>query len=140
MNPLLQIKYSANDTCRMWSTDTPWFEVAVVTSLLAAGNILFGHFEEHKPKWRRLLKVALFVGMVAGFASVGLRWVGWSLMGAGLVAAAYLHLKWLPSHGINGWTGEPKQKYYELIDATRGRHPELRAFLPSATDKANPKD
>jgi hypothetical protein len=50
------------DTWCMWSTDTPWFEVAVMTTFLAAGNILFGHFEEHKAKWRRLLKVALFAG------------------------------------------------------------------------------
>jgi hypothetical protein len=124
----------------MWSTDTPWFDVAVMTSMLAAGNILLGHFEEHKAKWRRLLKVALLAGVIAGFSSFGLRSVGWALIGAGMVAAGYLHLRWLPSHGINGWTGEPKEKYYELIDATRGRHPKLRAFLPSAMEKANPKN
>jgi hypothetical protein len=114
----------------MWNTNTPWFEVAIMTSLLAAGDILFGHFEEHKAKWRRLLKVVVLAGIVAGFASIGLRWVGWSLMGAGLIAAGYLHLKWLPSHGINGWTGEPKEKYYALIDATRERHPKFRFFVP----------
>ena len=42
---------------------TPWFDVAVMTSLLAAGDILLGHFEEHKAKWRRLLKVALLAGV-----------------------------------------------------------------------------
>jgi len=25
-----------------------------------------------------------------------------------------VHAIWLPSKGINGWTGEPKDKYYEL--------------------------
>jgi hypothetical protein len=124
----------------MWTTDTPWFDAAVVASLLAAGNILFGHFEEHKAKWRRLLKVVVLAGVTAGLSSVGLRWVGWTLIGAGMIAAAYLHLRWLPSHGINGWTGEPKEKLYELIDATRGMHPRLRFFLPSATEKANPKN
>jgi hypothetical protein len=123
----------------MWSTDAPWFDVAVMTAFLAAGNILFGHFEEHKAKWRRLLKVALFAGVTAVCSSFGLRWVGWALIGVAIVGAGYLHLRWLPSHGINGWTGEPKEKYYELIDATRGRHPKLRAFLSSATDEANPK-
>ena len=112
----------------------------MVTSLLAAGNILFGHFEEHKAKWRRLLKVALFAGVTAGFASFGLRWVGWALIGVAVVGAGYLHLRWLPSHGINGWTGEPKEKYYELIDATRGRHPKLRAFVPAVTVKAKPEN
>jgi hypothetical protein len=124
----------------MWNTDTPWFDVAAVTSFLAAGNILFGHFEEHKAKWRRLLKVALFAGMTAGFSSFGLRWVGWALMGVAIVGAGYLHLRWLPSHGINGWTGEPKEKYYKLMDTTRRGHPKLRAFISSATEKGNLKN
>jgi hypothetical protein len=25
-----------------------------------------------------------------------------------------IHMWWLPKHGINGWTGEPKEKYHEL--------------------------
>ena len=120
------------DTWCMWSTDTPWFEVAAVTSLLAVGNILFGHFEEHKAKWRRLLKLALFAGVTAVSSSFGLRWVGWALIGAAIVGAGYLHLRWLPSHGINGWTGEPKEKYYELIEATRGKHPGLSFIKPAA--------
>ena len=44
----------------MWSIETAWFDVAIIMSMFAVGNILFGHFEEHKPKWRRLLKVAIF--------------------------------------------------------------------------------
>jgi hypothetical protein len=40
----------------MWSVDTPWFDVAVVSTAIAVGSILFGRFEEHKPRWRRLLK------------------------------------------------------------------------------------
>ena len=30
------------------------------------------------------------------------------------LAVVYVHAVWLPSKGINGWTGEPKDKYYEL--------------------------
>jgi hypothetical protein len=26
----------------------------------------------------------------------------------------YIHAWWLPSKGVNGWTGEPKEKYYAL--------------------------
>jgi hypothetical protein len=120
----------------MWSIDTPWFDVAAMTTLLAAGNILFGHFEEHKAKWRRLMKVVVLAGLTAAFSSIGLRWAGWALIGVGIVGAGYLHLHWLPSHGVNGWTGEPKEKYHELIEATRVQHPRLRAFMPSATEKA----
>ena len=41
-----------------------------------------------------------------------------------LVAAAYVHLVWLPKHGINGWTAEPRDRYLELMErrrAARGR-------------------
>jgi hypothetical protein len=41
-----------------------------------------------------------------------------------LVAAAlpvlYIHLWLLPSKGINGWTGEPKEKYYAFRGWKRG--------------------
>jgi len=84
-------------------------------SIFAVGNILFGHFEEHKPKVRRVLKVALIVGIIAALSSIGLRWAAYGLLGALGLAAAYVHGWWLPSHGINGWTGEPKAKYYELL-------------------------
>ena len=26
----------------------------------------------------------------------------------------YIHGVWLPRHGVNGWTGEPREKYYAL--------------------------
>ena len=101
----------------MWSIQTPWFDVAIVMSIFAVGNILFGHFEEHKPKARRLLKVALVAGATVALSSSGLRWAAYGFIGALGLAAAYVHIWWLPGHGINGWTGEPKAKYYELIGA-----------------------
>jgi hypothetical protein len=103
----------------MWNTHTVWFDVAVVTSIFAVGNILFGHFEEHKPKARRVLKVVLVVAVVATLSHVGLRWVAYSLIGIMGLVAVYVHGWWLPSHGVNGWTGEPKDKYYALIGARR---------------------
>src|SRR5258708_4851803 len=92
----------------MWSTDTAWFDVAVVMSIFAVGNILFGHFEEHKPKLKRLLKVALVVSVTGTLSYAKLRWLAYSLIGLLGLTAAYVHLWWLPRHGINGWTGEPK--------------------------------
>ncbi|MGQ0648110.1 MAG: hypothetical protein ACT4P7_11095 [Gemmatimonadaceae bacterium] len=84
-------------------------------SIFAVGNILFGHFEEHRPKVRRLLKVALLLGVTVALSQAGLRWVAYAVIGLLGVAAAYVHIWWLPSHGVNGWTGEPKAKYYELL-------------------------
>ena len=110
----------------MWNTDTAWFDLAVVMSIFAIGNILFGHFEEHKPKPLRLLKVALVVSITLVLSSVGLRWVAYTLIGVLGLVVAYVHAWWLPSHGINGWTGEPKEKYYELL----GVRPRGRDGLP----------
>jgi len=103
----------------MWSTDTLWFDVAVIASIFAIGNILFGHFEEHKPKLRRVLKVVLFTGVVVLLSRAGLRWVAYTLVGIVGLIAAYIHGVWLPKHGINGLTGEPRDKYYELIGVRR---------------------
>jgi hypothetical protein len=105
----------------MWTTNTLWFDTAVVLGIFAVGNILFGHFEEHKPKWRRLLKVAVVLIVVLSLsATVGRVWV-FGVLALPLLVAAYVHLHWLPSHGINGWTGEPRERYMELV--TRRRSP-----------------
>ena len=99
----------------MWNTDSLWVEVAIVTSIFAVGNILFGHFEEHRPKWKRLLKVAVTLSTVLAVSlAFGRAWA-LGILAIPLLAAAFIHLWWLPKHGINGWTGEPKEKYYELI-------------------------
>jgi len=39
----------------MWSTETVWFDLAVVFGIFAFGSILFGRFEEHKPRLRRVI-------------------------------------------------------------------------------------
>ncbi len=99
----------------MWRTDTLWFDIAIVMTMIAVGSILCGHFEEHKPKWRRLLKVLIVLAVVLTLsATVGRVW-GFGVLAVPLLGAAYVHLRWLPKRGINGWTGEPKTKYYELI-------------------------
>lgn len=91
-----------------------WFELAVAASIFAAGNILFGHFEEGAPEWKRVSKLFLFMGTTALIsATAGRVWV-FAFLGAVCIFPLIIHLYWLPRHGINGWTGEPKDKYYEL--------------------------
>jgi putative Mn2+ efflux pump MntP len=102
----------------MWSIDTPWFDVAVVMSIFAFGNALFGRFEEHKPRGRRVLKIALVTAIFAGVVAIAGRVWGYALLSLPLIAAAWVHMVWLPKHGINGWTAEPRDKYLELV---RGR-------------------
>jgi hypothetical protein len=105
----------------MWRTDSLWFETAIVLGIFAVGNILFGHFQQHNPPVRRLGKVGLVLGITLALsATAGRFWgLGWLLLP--LSAAAYVHLRWLPMHGINGWTGEPRQQYLALIAGRRRR-------------------
>ena len=91
-----------------------WMDVAVVAGMFAVGNILFGHFEAHTPKWRRILKLFIVTGLVALISSTAGRI--WSVAPHRRDARRGRHhpRRWLPKHGINGWTGEPKEKYYAL--------------------------
>ena len=47
-------------------------------------------------------------------ATVGRAWA-FCVLAIPLLGAFVAHVWWLPKHGINGWTGEPKERYYELI-------------------------
>jgi hypothetical protein len=99
----------------MWRTDTIWFDVALVMTIFAIGNVLFGRFEEHKPRLRRVLKVMIVTTVIVMLAAtVGRGWA-YGVLAIPLIAAAYVHLVWLPKRGINGWTAEPREKYLELV-------------------------
>src|SRR6266704_5739283 len=96
-----------------------WMTVAITAIIFAIGDILFGHFTGRTPKSKRVTKVVLvlaFVGVIS--AAAGLVW-GLAPIALLLVVAAVVHLWWLPRHGINGFTGEPRDKYYELRGWTR---------------------
>jgi hypothetical protein len=99
----------------MWSIDSRWFDVAVVMAVFAFGNILFGHFEQHRPPWKRVLKVVIVVALTVTVANVFGRTYAYALLALPLLGALYVHLVWLPRHGINGLTGEPRDKYLELM-------------------------
>jgi hypothetical protein len=89
-------------------------EAAVVATIFAVGNTLFGHWEAETPKWRRLLKFLLILGLTMAIsATLGRRWA-FAFLGLLALGAVVIHGWWLPRRGINGWTGEPKEKYYAL--------------------------
>ena len=114
-------------------TNTLWFEIALVCAITAFGSIFFGHFEEHTPKWRRVLKLIFFIVLVAALS----RYLGrpWALgfLGLMILTIVFVHGYWLPQKkGIHGLTGEPKRKYYEMRGWTR--------FLDPPPDEAkNPE-
>jgi hypothetical protein len=103
----------------MWNTNTLWFDVAIVMSIFAFGSVLFGRFEEHKPRGRRVLKVLIVLAVTVGLSATAGRLWAYGVLAVPLIAAAYVHLVWLPKRGINGWTAEPRDKYLEVIKARR---------------------
>ncbi len=98
----------------MWATDSIWFEIAIVSVVFALGNILFGHFEEEIPKVKRMAKYVLFLSIVVCLSIFVSRTISMIFLGLSLLPAVYIHTVLLPRKGINGWTGEPREKYYQL--------------------------
>jgi len=91
-----------------------WFEVALVATIFAIGNIVFGHFEELTPKWRRVLKVIVVLAVTRVITTqLGREWT-YAFLGVLIVLFIIVHVWWLPKHGVNGFTGEPKARYHEL--------------------------
>jgi hypothetical protein len=98
----------------MWNTDTIWFDVSLITCIFSFGHIFFGHFEVHTPKWRKVLKLALFICLsVAITSQFGRAWT-LGFLGVMTMAVVIIHAIILPAKGINGWTAEPKEKYYKM--------------------------
>jgi hypothetical protein len=103
----------------MWNINTRWFDVAVIMSIFAVGGVIFGRFEMHKPRWRRVLKQVVFVvGMVALTETLGRTWA-YGFLGLVVGGVAVVHLWWLPKHGINGLTAEPYDEYLALVTRRR---------------------
>lgn len=98
----------------MWNTESLWVEVAVVSFLLMLGHIFFGHFEERSPKLRKLGKAIATMVLVVVLSYFFGRVIAFAVLAILFLPVIYIHAFWLPNKGINGWTGEPKSKYYEM--------------------------
>jgi len=89
-------------------------DVASVAALLAIGNVLFWHFDPRLSLWKRAMKVLVALAVTAVlsyfFGHLGAA-IGFVLA---ILPVVYVHAFWLPRHGVNGWTGEPREKYYAL--------------------------
>lgn len=97
----------------MWSTDTLWFEIAIVSIIILLGHIFLGHFEERSPRWRKLLKYLATVAIIVSISIFAGRTTAFIVLGLSFLPVIYIHAILLPKKGINGWTGEPKAKYYD---------------------------
>ena len=98
----------------MWNTNSLWVEIAVVTIFILLGHIFLGHFEERSPKWRKLLKYLVTIIIMLSVSIIFGRATAFVVFGLSFIPVFYIHAILLPKKGINGWTGEPKSKYYEF--------------------------
>jgi hypothetical protein len=89
-------------------------DVAMMAAFLTVGNVAFRHFEPMMPWWRRLLKSVVILAITAAISYYFGRKGVLIAFGLAAVALLYVHGIWLPRHGVNGWTAEPKDKYYAL--------------------------
>ena len=99
----------------VWTTESLWFEIAIVSIIYALGNMVMGHFEERTPKIRRVGKYLLTLLLICGISVFWGRTIAMILLASFSIPVLYVHAYYLPKKkGINGWTGEPKSKYYEF--------------------------
>ncbi len=98
----------------MWNTNTLWFDISLVTFIFLLGNIFMGHFEERSPAWRKLVKYIVTLVIFLSLSVFISRTVAWTVLGLAFIPVVYVHAVLLPRKGINGWTGEPRGKYYEF--------------------------
>ncbi|MFZ2900645.1 MAG: hypothetical protein WA004_18580 [Saprospiraceae bacterium] len=97
----------------LFLTDSLWLEIAVVSIVILLGHIFLGHFEERSPKWRKLLKYLIALALICAISVLVSRTAAFITLGVMFLPVVYIHAVLLPSKGINGWTGEPRDKYYE---------------------------
>jgi hypothetical protein len=95
--------------------DSRWFDVAGFTALCAVLTVVFGRFEHHKPAWRRLAKIAVLVALALVLIEAFGRVWAYAIFGLLIAAGAALHFVVLSKLGINGWTGEPRDKFEALL-------------------------
>ena len=98
----------------MWDTNTVWFEISVVCGTIALGHILLGHFEERTPrlkKFGKFIGALILVTYLSKYFGQGIALLVYGLL---YIPVLWIHIIYLPKKGINGWTGEPKSRYYEL--------------------------
>lgn len=99
----------------MWETESLWFEIAIVSIIYAIGNMVMGHFEERTPKVRRVGKYVLTLVIICSISFFFGRMMAMIILSLFIIPILYVHGYFLPKKkGINGWTGEPKSRYYEF--------------------------
>ena len=115
----------------MWTLDSRWFDVAAFSTLWAVLTVVFGHFNQHKPAWRRLAKFAALLTLLLVLIETAGRLWAYVSLGVLLTAGGWVHFAVLSKRGINGWTGEPREKFEVLLRDVEAQG-DLRSLLTFA--------
>ena len=99
----------------MWTLESRWFDVAAFAMLSVVLTVIFGRFEEHKPAWRRLAKLAVLLLLLLGTIELAGRAWAYAVLSVLFVAGGAFHFTVLSRAGVNGWTGEPREKFEALL-------------------------
>ena len=89
-------------------------DLTAVALILTVGNVLFRHFDPEMPLWRRVMKVVIALAVTAVISAYFGRTGVVIAVGIAFLPVIYIHAIWLPRHGVNGWTGEPRENYHAL--------------------------
>lgn len=100
---------------QMWGTDSRWFDIAAFMTVWVVLALVFGRFEQHKAAWRRLLKCALVLVLLLVLVETAGRLLAYAAIGLLLLAGAVFHFALMSKLGINGWTGEPRERFDPLV-------------------------
>jgi len=117
----------------MWNTESRWFDIAAFSTLWVVLTVIFGRFEQHKPAWRRLLKWAVLLVLLLILVETAGRVVAYGVLGLLIMAGSSFHFAVLSKLGINGWTGEPRDRFDALVREVE-IHGETRTLLRLARD------
>lgn len=94
----------------MWTTESLWFEVSIVSIIYALGNILMGQFEEQTPKIRRIGKYLLTLILVCGISVFLGRTVAMVLLSCFIFPLLYVHAYYLPKKRYKWLDGRTQKK------------------------------
>lgn len=88
----------------------------VLTISSLAYFVVFNNFEKHLPIQRRLTKLLIVNGVLAGIGILFGRVAFWSVITLMTLGQIYLHGWYFPKRGINGLTAEPYDTYLQVIE------------------------
>jgi hypothetical protein len=97
-------------------------EMLLITIVVwAVGNYIFSAFAERGQGWKRALKLAVLLAILAAAYAVAGPWAAYGLLALVVGAILAVHFWWLRRNGIHPITAEPRERYLELIGKRAGR-------------------